>query len=92
MIVYNIEEATTINYVAKSIPQIHASLDNRKADRQASVVEMEGMITTMLFLFMIEPDSNLSYDSPQTTKKCKLQQVNMLNHAWYSWPLEKRGR
>jgi hypothetical protein len=61
--------------VARSIPQIYAALDNRQADHQASVVEMEGMISNHLVSILIDPGSNLSYVSPQTIEKCKLQQV-----------------
>jgi CRISPR/Cas system-associated protein Cas10 (large subunit of type III CRISPR-Cas system) len=58
---YNIQEATTINDVARSMPQIYAALDNKQVDHQASVVEMEGMI--------VDPGSNLSYVSPHTVDK-----------------------
>jgi hypothetical protein len=40
--VYNVQEDTTVNDVARSLPQIYAALDNRQDDHQASVVEMEG--------------------------------------------------
>jgi hypothetical protein len=73
--IYNIQEATTVNDVARSMPQIYASLDNRQDDHQASVVEMEGMISNHLVSILIDPGSNLSYVSPQTVEKCKLQQV-----------------
>jgi hypothetical protein len=59
----------------ENIPKIHASLDNRQADHQASVVEMEGMVTNHLISILIDPGSNLSYISPQTVEKCKLQQA-----------------
>jgi hypothetical protein len=72
--VYNIQEATMVDDVARSMPKIHAALDNRKADHQASVVEMEGMVTNHLISILIDPGSNLSYISPQTIEKCKLQQ------------------
>jgi hypothetical protein len=61
--------------MARSMPQIYASLDNRQADHQASVVDMEGMITNHLVSILIDPGSNLSYVAPQTIEKCKLQQV-----------------
>jgi hypothetical protein len=57
------------------MPQIYLSLDNRKYNHQASVVEMEGMIANHLISILIDPGSNLSYISPQTIEKCKLQQV-----------------
>jgi hypothetical protein len=33
--VYNIQEATTVNDVARSVPHIYAALDNNQADHQA---------------------------------------------------------
>jgi hypothetical protein len=70
--VYNILEDTKINDVTRSMPQIYAASDNRQADHQASVVDMEGMISNHKFSILIDPRSNLSYVSPQTIEKCKL--------------------
>jgi hypothetical protein len=33
--IYNVQEATTVNDVARSLPQIYAALDNKQADHQA---------------------------------------------------------
>jgi hypothetical protein len=70
--VYNIQEATTINDVARIIPRIYAALDNNQADHQASVVELEGMIANHPISILIDPGSNLSYVAPHTVDKCKL--------------------
>jgi hypothetical protein len=59
--------------VARSLPQIYAALDNKQADHQALVVEMEGMITNHLVSILIDPSSNLSYIAPKVVYKCKLQ-------------------
>jgi hypothetical protein len=79
--VYNVQEATTVNDVARSLPQIYAALDNRQADHQTSVVEMENTIVNHLVSILIDPGSNLSYDAPQTVEKCKLQQVKYVK-SW----------
>jgi hypothetical protein len=71
--VYNIKEATTVNDVARSVPQIYAALDNNQVDHQASVVEIEGMIFNHLVSVLIDPGSNLSYIAPRVVDKCKLQ-------------------
>jgi hypothetical protein len=71
--IYNVQEATTINNVARSMPKIYAAMDNKQADREASVVDMEGMITNHLVFILIDPGSNLSYIAPQAVDKCKLQ-------------------
>ena len=47
--------------MARSVPQIYAALDNNQADLQASVVEIEGMISNHLVSVLIDPGSNLSY-------------------------------
>jgi hypothetical protein len=73
--VYNVQEDTTVNDVARSMPQIYAALDNRQADHQASVVEMEGTISNHPVSILIDPSSNLSYAAPQTVEKFKLQPV-----------------
>jgi hypothetical protein len=62
--VYYIQEATTVNDVARSMPQIYAALDNNQADHQASVVELEGIIANHLVSILIDPGSNLSYVTP----------------------------
>jgi hypothetical protein len=58
--------------VARSLLQIYAALDNKQADHQASMVEMEGMITNHLVSILIDPRSNLSYIAPKVVDKCKL--------------------
>ena len=50
----------------RSVPQIYAALDNNQADHQASVVEIEGMISNHLVSILIDPGSNLSYIAPKT--------------------------
>jgi hypothetical protein len=71
--VYNIQEAPTVNDVARSVLQIYAALDNNQDDHQASVVEIEGMIVNHLVSVLIDPGSNLSYIAPKAVDKCKLQ-------------------
>ena len=66
------QEATIVNDVARSVPQIYAALDNNQADHQASLVEIEGMIFNQLVSILIDPGSNLSYISPKTIDKCRL--------------------
>jgi hypothetical protein len=61
------------------MPQIYAALDNKQADQQASVVEMEGMIANRLVSILIDHRSNLSYVAPRTVDKCKLQPVRDVN-------------
>jgi hypothetical protein len=70
--VYNMQEATIVNDVERSVPQIYVALDNNQADHQASVVEIEGMIFNHLVSVLIDPGSNLSYIAPRAVDRCKL--------------------
>jgi hypothetical protein len=82
--VYNIQEATTVNDVARSVPQIYAALDNNQADHQASVVEIEGMIFNHLVSVLIDPGSNLSYIAPKVLISVSYSHKNKPSHGWYS--------
>jgi hypothetical protein len=73
--IYNIQEATTVYDVARSMPRIYATLDNNQVDHQASIVELEGMIANHLVSILIYPGSNLSYVAPWIVDKCKLQPI-----------------
>jgi hypothetical protein len=53
--VYNVQEATTVNDVAKSVPRIYATVENRQVDHQASVEELEGIITERPISILIDP-------------------------------------
>ena len=41
---HSIQEATTLDYIEKSMPIISAILENMQADHQTSMVEIEGML------------------------------------------------
>jgi hypothetical protein len=56
--VYNIQEATTVDDVARSMPRIYVALDNKKDDHQASVVDMEGMISNHLTSYWNQKKGN----------------------------------
>jgi hypothetical protein len=66
------------------MPWIYATLDNKQADHQDSVVEMEGMFSNHIVSILIDPSSNLSYVAPQTIDKCKLKQLKHVK----SWLLQ----
>jgi hypothetical protein len=46
------------------MPQIYVVFDNKQADHQTSVMDMEGMIANHLVSILIDPSSNLSYIAP----------------------------
>lgn len=40
-IIYNVQEATTINDVARNVPRIYAVVENRQGDHQSLVVTLK---------------------------------------------------
>ena len=54
------------------MPKINAALENRQADYQTSMVEVEGKINQTPISILIDPGARLSYISPNLVEKCKL--------------------
>jgi hypothetical protein len=70
---YHVHEATIVNDIVRSMPRIYEAIENQQANHQASMVELEGIITKKLISILIDPVSNLSYISPQVVEACSLQ-------------------
>jgi hypothetical protein len=58
------------------MPQTYVAVDNKQADHQALVVEMEGMIANHLISLLIDLGSNLSYVAPRIVDKCAPQTID----------------
>ena len=68
-------KATIVNDIARNIPTISAALENRQAEHQATMVEMEGKIADQSVTVLIDPGASLSYISPKIVEKCNLKTV-----------------
>ena len=49
---------------ARTMPRINAALDNRQADYQTSMVEVEGKMNQIPISILIDSGDSLSYISP----------------------------
>ena len=74
-------EATTVNDIARNIPTISAAVENRQAEHQATIVEMEGKIVDQSITFLIDPSASLSYITPQVVEKCNLK-TEKFQQSW----------
>jgi len=64
--------------VAQSVPQFYAALDNRQADHQAFIIEMDGKLSDQIVSILIDPRSNYSYVNTDIVDKCVLKkEVNV---------------
>ena len=52
--------------------RINVALENKQADYQNSMVEVEGKINQIPISILIDPGASLSYISPSLVEKCKL--------------------
>ena len=74
-------EATTVNDIARNIPTISATLENRQAKHQATMVEMEDKISDLSVTVLIDPGASLSYISPNIVEKCNLK-TEKFHQSW----------
>jgi hypothetical protein len=80
-VVHNLQEASTVGDMGRSLHQINAAIDGRQADHQSSVVEIEGKINDTQISILIDPRATLSYITPNVVESNKLKK---LKHA-KSW-------
>ena len=71
----------TVGELARSMPRINVALENRQADYQTSMVEVEGMINQTPVTILIDPGASLSYIAPQIVEKCNLS-VGKFENSW----------
>ena len=71
----------TIGEFARTMPRINTALENRQADYQTSMVEVEGMVNQTPITILIDPGANLSYISPQIVEKCNLT-IEKFDNSW----------
>ena len=71
----------TIRELARTMPRINVALENRQADYQNSMVEVEGMINQTPVTILINPGASLSYIAPQIVEKCKFS-VDKFDNSW----------
>lgn len=70
--IYSVEEVQTVGDVSHKIPHTYATLDNRKMDNQASIIQMEEKLCDQVVSIMIDPRYNYSYVSPDLSDECGL--------------------
>jgi len=70
--IYSAQEVQVVGDVGQSISCIYATLDNRQADHQASIIEMDGKLCDQVVSILIDHESNYSYVSANLVDKCGL--------------------
>ena len=79
--IHTIQEEMTVGDLARTMPKINVALENRQANYQTSMVEVEGNINQIPISILIDPGASLSYISPNLVEKCKLP-VEKFASSW----------
>ena len=61
---YNIQEAEIVGQVARAVPRIYATLEDRQADHQSTMVEVASNIVEQSVSVLIDPGSTHIYITP----------------------------
>ena len=70
--VNNVQEAQTVREVSRSMPIINVVLEDRQAEYQPTMVELEGKITNQPASILVDLGASLSYIGPKIVEKCCL--------------------
>jgi hypothetical protein len=83
---HNIQEATTEEYMGKSIPRMHATLEGRQVEYQAHMIEVEGKIINQPVVILIDSREIHCYIDPKIVdilylEKSKLEKSSLVQLA-----------
>jgi hypothetical protein len=73
--VHNLQEASTVGDMGRSMHRINAVVDGRQVDHQSTIVEVEGKIHDNHISILIDPGASLSYVTPGLVELNKLKKV-----------------
>jgi hypothetical protein len=63
--VHNVQRAKIVGDMGRNVPRIYATLDNKKAEYQSHMIEVEGMINNQTITILIDLGDNHSYIDPK---------------------------
>ena len=67
--------------MARNILRINAALEDRQANFQPTMIELEGTLLTKPISILVDPGASLSYVSPKIVEMCKLKEQKFKN-SW----------
>jgi hypothetical protein len=68
-IVHNVQQAETVEDMGRSVPRIYAALDNKQAEFQSHMIEVEGMINNQTIAILIDSGASHSYIDPKMVER-----------------------
>jgi hypothetical protein len=62
--VHNVKQDEIVEDMGRNVPRIYASLDNKQAEYQSHMIEVEGMINNQTISILIDSGASHSYIDP----------------------------
>ena len=60
-VVHNVQQAEIVEDMGRNVPRIYAALDNKHAEYQSHMIEVEGMINNHTIIILIDSGASHSY-------------------------------
>jgi hypothetical protein len=70
--VHNVQQVETMEDMGNRIPRIYTSMDNKQAEYQSRMIEVEGMINNHAFTILIDSRDSHSYIDPGVVESLQL--------------------
>jgi hypothetical protein len=70
--VHNVQQAEIVEDMRRNLPRIYATLDNKQAEYQSHMIEVEGMINNQTIAILIDSGDSHSYIDPKMVESLHL--------------------
>jgi hypothetical protein len=70
--VHNVQQVETVEDMGSRMPRIYAALDNKQAEFQSHMIEVECMINNQPFIILIDSGASHSYVDPRVVESLHL--------------------
>jgi hypothetical protein len=70
--VHNVQQGETMEDMGRNVPRIYVALDNKKAEYQSHMIEVEGMINNQTIVILIDSGSSHSYIDPNMVESFQM--------------------
>ena len=77
-----LQKSSMVNDIARNIPRINASLEDKQEDHQSTMLKVDGKISNTSVYVCIDSWDILSYIAPRVLEKCKLSKEKKGMRAW----------
>jgi predicted aspartyl protease len=70
--VHNVQQVETVEDMGRNVPRIYAALNNKQAEYQSHMIEVEGMINNQTISILIDSGASHSYIDPKMVESLHL--------------------